>query len=115
MGEEDSRATLAAVILVVGGLLGAGLAMLFAPQSGKATRRDISRFARKTRRKAEDVVQDFSHSVVKMVDTVGEKAEEILDAGKDFAFEAKRDILRVFDKGQEQLEKQKSRLAKKIG
>jgi len=114
--EDKNNSTLAgALFLVAGGIIGAGVALLFAPQSGKATRKDITRYAKRAKRRAEDVVEDFSDNISKMVDVVGERAEDILESGKDLAYEAKKDLLRALEKGQEKLEKQKSKLAKLIG
>ncbi len=112
MGHKNNEIKAGALMLIAGGIIGAGIALLFAPQSGKATRKDISRYARKARRRAEDIVDDFSDSVAKMVDTVGEKTGDILDRGADLAHEAKKDILKVIEDGQEQLEKQRNRLAR---
>lgn len=103
------------ILLVAGGLVGAGVALLFAPQSGRQTRRDISRYSRKIRRQAEDIVDDFAGNVHGMVESIGERAEDILDKGKDLAHEAKLDLLKAIEEGQSKLEKQKSRLAKLIG
>ncbi len=117
MGECNMKnsAVAGGILLVAGGLLGAGVALLFAPQSGRQTRRDISRYSRKVRRKAEDIVDDFAGNVHGMVESIGERAEDILDRGKDLAHEAKLDLLKAIDEGQAKLEKQKSRLAKMIG
>ena len=115
MTEDNNTRAAGALMLIAGGIVGPGLALLFAPQSGKATRKDIARYARKTKRRAGDVVEEFSDSVSKMVESAGETAEDILDKGKDLADEAKKDILRAFEKGQEKLEKQRARLARLIG
>jgi gas vesicle protein len=113
---NNRNSTLAgALFLVAGGIIGAGVALLFAPQSGKATRKDIARCAKRAKRKAEDIVEDFSDNISKMVDVAGERAEDILETGKDLAYEAKRDLLRAFEKGQEKLEKQRAKLSKMIG
>lgn len=114
---SDRRTTVkaGALLLIAGGIIGAGVALLFAPQSGKATRKDISRYARKAKRKAEEVADDFSESISRMVDTVGEKTADILDRGKDVAHETKKEILRAIEDGQEKLEKQRSRLARFLG
>ena len=88
---------------------------MYAPQSGRQTRRDIGRYSRKVRRKAEDIVDDFAGNVHGMVESISERAEDILDRGKDLAHEAKLDLLRVIDEGQAKLGKQKERLAKLIG
>ena len=117
MSESDIRknAMVGGIMLVAGGLLGAAVALLYAPQSGKQTRRDIVRYSRKARRQAEDIVDDFAGNVHGMMDSIGDKAEDILDKGKDLAHEAKLELVKILDEGQARLEKQKERLTKIIG
>src|SRR5512139_2343817 len=115
MTDRNTTIKVGALMLVAGGIIGAGVALLFAPQSGKATRKDISRYARKAKRRAEDIVDDFSDSVSKMVDTVGEKSAEILDRGADLAHDAKKEIMKTIEQSQEKLEKQRARLARFFG
>ncbi len=93
MSDRENSAMVGALMLVAGGIIGAGVALLYAPQSGKKTRRDISRYAK----------------------NVGEKAEEILDKGKDMAYDAKKELLHAIEEGQVKLEKQRARLTKLIG
>ena len=114
MENKENSAMVGALMLVAGGIIGAGVALLFAPQSGKKTRRDIKRYSRKVRRETEDAIEEFSGNVMDMVETVGEKAEEILDRGKDLAHDAKKDLLRAIEEGQHRLEKQRARLTKLI-
>src|SRR5512138_2792932 len=97
--QNNNNVVVGALMLVAGGIIGAGVALLFAPQSGERTRRDIGRYAKKVRRKAEGAVDDFAASVTDMVETVGDKAEEILDKGKDMAYEAKQDLLKAIEEG----------------
>ncbi len=113
--ETKKSAMLGGIMLIAGGLLGAAAALLYAPQSGKQTRRDLARYSRKIRREAEDIVDDFAGNVNSMVETIGERAEDILDKGKDLAHEAKVELIKIIDEGQAKLEKQKTRLAKIIG
>jgi gas vesicle protein len=113
--EIRKNAMVGGIMLIAGGLLGAAAALLLAPQSGKQTRRDIARYSRKVRRQAEDMVDDFAGNVHGMVETIGERAEDILEKGKDMAHEAKVELLKVIDDGQAKLEKQKQRLSRIIG
>lgn len=113
--EVRKNAVVGGIMLIAGGLLGAAAALLYAPQSGRQTRRDISRYSRKVRRQAEDVVDDFAGNVHGMVESIGERAEDILAKGKDLAHEAKVELIKIIDEGQAKLEKQKARLAKIIG
>ena len=115
MSENNNATVVGALMLVAGGIIGAGLALLFAPQSGDRTRKDIVRYSRKVRRKAEGVVEDFADTVSDMVDTVSERAEDILDKGKDMAYEAKKELVKVIEEGQQKLEKQRARLVKLVG
>ncbi len=114
MSERNNSAMVGALMLVAGGIIGAGVALLFAPQSGKRTRRDIVRYSKRAKHKAEEVVDDFADSVSDMVDLVGEKASDILDRGKDLAYEAKKDVLKAIEAGQEKLEKQRTKLMKLV-
>jgi gas vesicle protein len=115
MSDRSSTYKAGALMLIAGGLIGASIALLFAPQSGRATRKDISRYARRARRRGEDIVDDFTNSVSRMVDTVGEKAADILDQGADLAGDARKEILKAMEHGHEKLEKHRARLSKFFG
>ena len=115
MSNKNHSATVGALMLVAGGIIGAGLALLYAPQSGKATRKELAKYAKRTRRRAEGVVDEFADNISEMVDAVGDRASEILEKGKDLAHDAKKDLLKAIEEGQDQLEKQKKKLAKIIG
>lgn len=103
MDWEDSRKILGG--LVIGAILGAGLALLFAPQSGKRTRKDIARFTRKTRDKAEDLVTDLLESLSELVDEVSEKTSDAISKGKGLTADAKKEILKAIDRQKEKVGK----------
>lgn len=50
-------------LFLLGAALGAGVALLFAPQSGEDTRADLRRGARRLKRKARDVVDQGGEMV----------------------------------------------------
>jgi gas vesicle protein len=114
MDQRENSVIAGTLLLAAGAILGAGVALLLAPQSGRDTRKDIVRFAKKARRGAEGVVGEFADAVSGMVDAVGDKADDILDKGKDLAHEAKKELIEAIEEGQKKLEKQKARLEKLI-
>ena len=114
---EDKNNTLVvgSLMLIAGGNLGTGAALLFAPQSGKKTRRDVQKYARRMRSEAEEMVEDFSDKVTDVVDNLNDKTQDILSRGKEVSQDVKKDLLKAFEDGKSRLEKEKSRLAKMLG
>ena len=118
MSNKDNSVMGGALMLLAGGILGAGVALLYAPQTGEKTRKDIGRYAKKARRRtreAVEAVEDFSEHVAEMAEAVGERASEILEKGKDMAYGAKRGLLKAIEEGEERLSKERARLTKMIG
>lgn len=102
------------LLLTAGAFLGAGAALLLAPKSGKSTRKELNRYARKAISEAEGVVEDVAGTVTGVVSAVGDRAEDILDKGKDLAHGAKTDLIGAIESGQKRVEKQITRLEKLV-
>ncbi|MCX5716754.1 MAG: YtxH domain-containing protein [Nitrospirae bacterium] len=86
---------------LLGGIVGAGLAMLLAPQSGSETRKRIKEFTDDMREKAEDYVENIKKGVTSTV-----------EEGKDFYEEKKSAITSAVEAGKKAYEKEKERLSK---
>lgn len=112
MEDRDKKIAAAALLMVAGGIIGAGLALLFAPQSGQRTRRDIFKCAKKAKTRADEAVEDLTDSISDLVETVGDKTEELLEKGKDVAGGARKDLIRLIEEGASRLEKFRTRLSR---
>ena len=84
-----------------GALIGAGIALLFAPRSGEETRENITQGARRLRAAAEDTVRTVQESVTGAVDNVRsqvgggvQRARSAIDAGKSAARESRAEMER---------------------
>ena len=52
MSDQGHQAAKVAALVAGGAVIGAGIGLLFAPQTGAETRRDVGRYANKTRLQA---------------------------------------------------------------
>jgi len=86
---------------LLGGLVGAGFALLLAPQSGRETRQRIKEITGDVKEKAMGYVGDAKDKI-----TGG------IDKGKEFYEEKKSVITTAIEAGKEAYEKEKERLSK---
>ena len=111
MTRKNNSGTLGAIMLVAGGIIGAGTALLFAPHSGQRTRRQISRSSRKTRNQAEKMVKDAADSMSDVIEDLGEKSSDLFERGGDMAETWRNHLLKSLDQGQKSLKKQRKRFS----
>jgi len=89
------------VSFLLGGIVGAGLALLLAPQSGEETRKKIRNFA-----------DDVKDRTTDYVEKTKDKISSYVDDGKGL-YEQKKSIVKsAIEAGKEAYEKEKERLAK---
>lgn len=112
MDDRDKKVAAAALLVLAGGIVGAGLALLLAPQSGQRTRKDIVRYAKKTKNRANEAVDDLSATVSDLVDTIGDKTDDLLDKGKEAAGSARKDLIRLIEEGASKLEQFRTKLSR---
>ncbi len=73
-----------AVALLAGTFLGAGIALLLAPQSGRKTRRDIRQFAEKVGTKADAARLELQQSIDGIIGDAEDKLRKGLECGMDW-------------------------------
>jgi gas vesicle protein len=112
MEDRDKKVAAAALLILAGGIVGAGVALLFAPQSGQRTRKDIVRYAKKTKSRADEAVDDLSATVSDLVDTIGDKTDDLLEKGKGVAGSARKDLIRLIEEGASRLEQFRTKLSR---
>ncbi len=111
MAQKDRQATVGAVMMIAGGIIGAGLALLYAPQSGEKTRRQINRYARKVRNETEGVIRDTAETITDMVEDLSEKTSDLVEQGGEVADDWRHYLLDAIDRGQKGLESQRKKLS----
>lgn len=76
-------------VFLLGAALGAGLALLFAPQSGDETRAQVRRSARRVKRSARKMAESGRERVEEIAKSGREKVEDIAKSGKAAARDAR--------------------------
>jgi gas vesicle protein len=100
---------------MIGGAIGAAIALLYAPQSGRETRKDLKRTARRVKNEAVDLVEDTIDRVDDFVDDTKDRVTELIDRGVELSGAARKEIIKTLEQGQKALEKQKNRVMESIG
>ncbi len=90
MREEGHSTGSLFLAFILGGIIGAGIALLTAPRSGEETRKKIKEFS----------------------DELLEKAKETLESGKEFVTDKKSAIKSALEAAKEAYEKELERLSK---
>ena len=107
--------TQAAGCLLAGATLGAAVALLFAPQSGIRTRRDIRRLAWNTAERLDDFQQAIRDQTDEWVDDISEVVKDGVERGKKLGSESYQKVLQSFDNARQCVEDGRSRIELLIG
>jgi gas vesicle protein len=86
--------------IILGGALGASLALLFAPESGRRTRERLRDLAADARDKSKDVS-----------DELRDKAEDVLERGREVLKEKKLILSAAVQAGKEASQRERERLS----
>jgi gas vesicle protein len=100
----------AAGFLFVGATVGAAIALLYAPQSGVRTKKDIKKFARKTVDRLDDLQGDIRDRVTDLVDDMTEVVKDGVYRGKKLGAEGYEQMLQGFDEAKKCVEDGRSRI-----
>ncbi|MCS7202857.1 MAG: YtxH domain-containing protein [Thermodesulfovibrio sp.] len=83
---------------LIGGVIGATVALLYAPQSGKETRREIKKRAKELRKKTKKAVENLYSEVEELAETLKDRLKEIKERGQELTSDAKKEILYQIEK-----------------
>ena len=90
-----------ATLFTAGSVMGAGIALLVAPQSGRKTRQDIWHFGKMARNKSRKVQLKVRRSIGNLAEGVAEKLEELEEKavqGRRWTTKTMQDLKQVLSK-----------------
>lgn len=98
----------------IGLAVGAGLALLFAPQAGSQTRRDLRLRARRARRAAQRVAVDVTDTVTDKFTDARRRVEERIDSARQAIEVKKEQVQRAMDAGRAAAQEAREELERRI-
>jgi gas vesicle protein len=99
---------------LLGVAIGAAAALLLAPQSGAATRRDLRRSARRARRAAHDLAGDISTRVTDTFEQARDRVEHGIDTARQAIDLKKRQVSRAMEAGRAAAQQARDELERRI-
>ena len=98
----------------IGAAIGAGLALLFAPQSGVKTRRGLQRRARRAQRAARQMANDMTDTVVDTFHDARRRVEERIDTARQAIEVKKEQVHRAMEAGRAAAQQAREELERRI-
>lgn len=98
------------IFFVVGGLIGAGAALLYAPKSGKETREDIRRIANKGAERFMTEKDAIEKRLSDLMHEISSRTEELVRGGVQLADDKKREILAAIQAAKKAYDEERRRL-----
>jgi len=94
------------LLFVTGSLLGAGLALVLAPQSGRRTRRDIVHLGKMAKKKSEQIQLELRHAIDDLVEDISGKMQEGMDRGREWTEKTSQGVLQALNSGKDYIRKE---------
>ena len=99
---------------LLGALIGAGVALLFAPRSGRETRADIGRRARAAQDRVRDVAEGVTEQVVDTFEGAKSRIEEQLETARSAIVAKKEQVTRAMEAGREAAHQARTDLERRL-
>jgi gas vesicle protein len=99
---------------LLGALIGAGVALLFAPRSGRETRADIGRRARAAQDRVRDVAGGVTDQVVDTFEGARTRIEEQIESARSVIVAKKEQVSRAMEAGREAAHQARTDLERRL-
>jgi gas vesicle protein len=108
--KESHNSTI--MLTLFGAFVGASVALLFAPQTGEKTRRQLKKYGKKAGSRAQRFVGDIAESMDSALGDILDYSQDGLEKGKKLSDRARVEILDVLDAGKKYIEEERTKLDK---
>ena len=107
---EERDGTRSLFIFLAGGLIGAGISLLYAPLSGEKTRQYLRIQSKKARRSARHFTESARESIEHLIEDIKETTDRVIEEGIELTKEKKAELLAAIEAGKKAMEDEKKKL-----
>jgi len=108
--ERDGSRSL--FIFLAGGLIGAGLSVLYTPMTGEKTRQYLRIQTKKAKKKARYLSESFREEVDDLIEEIKEITDKVIEEGIELTKEKKAELLAAIEAGKKAMEEEKKKIEK---
>lgn len=109
--ERDERdGTRSLFIFLAGGLIGAGISLLYAPLTGEKTRQYLRIQTKKARKRARHFTEAARESIDHFIDEIRDVTDRVIEEGIELTKEKKAELLAAIEAGKKAMEDEKKRI-----
>jgi len=108
--ERDGSRSL--LIFLAGGLIGAGVSMLYTPLSGEKTRQYLRIQTKKAKRKARHLTESVKENVDHLIEEIKETTDRVIEEGIELTKEKKAELLAAIEAGKKAMEEERKKIEK---
>ena len=107
MEERDERnESRSLLIFLAGGLIGAGISLVYAPLSGEKTRQYLRIQTKKAKRKARHLTESTRENIDCLINEIKETTDKVIAEGMELTKEKKAEILAAIEAGKKAMEEE---------
>jgi gas vesicle protein len=109
---EERGGSRSLFIFLAGGLIGAGLSILYTPMTGEKTRQYLRIQTKKAKKKARYLSESFREDVDDLIEEIKEITDKVIEEGIELTKEKKAELLAAIEAGKKAMEEEKKKIEK---
>jgi len=114
--ERDEReGARSLLVFLAGGLIGAGISLLYAPLSGEKTRQYLRIQTKKAKKRARHITEATRENIEYLIDEIKETTDRVIEEGIELTKEKKAELLAAIEAGKKAMEEERKRIEEHHG
>lgn len=101
-------------MFLAGGLIGAGISLLYAPLSGEKTRQYIRIQTKRAKRNTRHAIEGLTEGVEHLIDEIKDTTNRMIEEGIELTREKKAELLSAVEAGKKAIEEEKKKIERII-